>query len=403
MADAEDDKENMPGLDDTDAQDLQASTFQYGVVKTQQQLMMKNPLMNGDLYDEGSIDEEELDRNHNGIPDDEEDLVGTFLTGTVKDMVDALHDADWNFDQIDKVVSPHDQDITDPTSKYNHALKYVQERAKTDPEAQALLDNYNKTTDAVKSAIENARQSQSPDSFLDLEIAELDRSLAKSEIAKYEAAANGHSDELDRAHRWHDGAQATRDQLAKIRELPPDQQQAALEKLAQDNQKSRVAHEWARFKTGDLSKWTKENNSHIDGDSPDYPNSPDYRGSNNYQSGGARNNASPSGSPSYLSSSFGNWAMPWSSSQPAAKPVAHENKTDNSWSLTSLFGSLAMPWSTSSAPAAKPAVDTKKQDDSWSLTSIFSNWSWPWSGASKASTPSSDAKKQTTAPTTSGP
>ncbi len=426
MSDAGDDKEGVPaGFDDSDSQDLQASTFQYGVVKTQQQLMMKNPRMNGDLFAEGTIDEEEVDDNHNGIPDDQEDLVGTFLKRAlpadadmdVDDAVRMLGQIDRDDSKIDQIISPLDQDILNPGSRLHGAVEYVQQQAATDPQAQTLLDGYNNATTAVQSALNDSHQSASVGNFLALQVAELDRTIAKSDISKYNATAHGESKQAEDAQKWHDAAQSKRDKLAQILALPPDKQREAFDKLVQENPKSRIAREWEKFKADDLSKWDNEDNRHLSAESPDYATN------NYYKTPGWENNvtasnpvSSSSSSSSWgLSSIFGNWAMPWSSSQPAsasAKP-ATQAKADNSWSLSSLFGSLSMPWSTPATPtpapapakpaaAQTPAADNKKQDSSWSLTSVFSNWSWPWS-SSKAPATTPDPKQKPSAPATSGP
>jgi hypothetical protein len=351
-----DPNEDPSRLENDDAQDIQASTFQYGRVKTQQQLIAENPHMNGDMYAEATLGEEEIDENQNGIPDDQETGVGTYLTASVEGIIATLEAADDDENTIESVFRPEDQDINDKRSKLHHAVEFVQQRAGSDPHAQELLDNYNRTTDQFTAALGNARNDHSAANFMALKIADLDRTISRSEIVIFEAETHGESKELADARKWHDSAQSMRDKLAEIQKLPADQQQAAFDKYVQENSRSRIAGEWKQFSAGNLSKWEKQDTHHLTADSPDYTEAwsrtRNGSGASFYDTPGTPSSSSSSWS---LSSIFSDWALPWSSSQPAStanNQPASGNKSENSWSLTSLFSNLAFPWSSSSSSSA---------------------------------------------------
>lgn len=340
-------------LENDDAQDIQSSTFQYGRIKTQQQLMVENPLMNGDMYAEATIGEGEIDENLNGIPDDEESKVGTYLVASVEGIIASIKCAEADEYAMESAFRPEDQDIFKKGSKLHHAVEFVQRRAGSDPRAQTLLDNYNSATDNFTAALNNAKQDNSAANFMALKIADLDRSIAKSEIVMYEAEAHGESKELENARKWHDSAQSMRNRFAEIQKLPPEQQEAAFDKFVQENPHSRIAGEWRRFRAGALDKWERQDTHHITEDGPDYT-SRNGSGASFYETRGTSFGDSSSWS---LSSIFAGWALPWGSSQ-SASATNNLPSADGSWSLTSLFSSLAFPWST---PTTSATPDLQRQ------------------------------------------
>lgn len=156
----------------------------------------------------------------------------------------------------------------DANSNAGQADTRVRQMAASDPKAKALLDGYNTTANGVQAAIADAKKTPSAAAFLALQSAEMSRSMASADIVKYDAGQRGDDHMGAHAIRWKESAQGVQDALAEIQQLPPAQQQQAMDKFARDNPNSTLAGDWKKFESGDLSKWTSESNDALTANAP---------------------------------------------------------------------------------------------------------------------------------------
>jgi hypothetical protein len=154
-----------------------------------------------------------------------------------------------------------DIDITKSSSTLNGAVTRVEQMASTDPNAQQLLTNYNTSAANLQQALTTAKSDNSVSSFLSLRLAMDQNMIDKSAIVGLDAQTTGDYEE----QRWADchtrHAQKDMEAIKAIQSLPPDQQQAALDKIIQQNPNSPLAREYAGFKAGNWSTYQNSQTS----------------------------------------------------------------------------------------------------------------------------------------------
>lgn len=154
-------------------------------------------------------------------------------------------------------LGAHDQhrEMVSQRSSLTQAVDNVQQKTATDPQAKALITEYNKTGEGVRTAIENGRQNQSVTNFMALQAAEMDRSTARAKLVAYDARQRGDTEGVQQADRWRASAGALKEKMTMMAQLPPDQREAAMAKYAQENPHSHITRDWDKFKAGDFRKW----------------------------------------------------------------------------------------------------------------------------------------------------
>ncbi|HTK85347.1 MAG TPA: hypothetical protein VL625_09710 [Patescibacteria group bacterium] len=163
-------------------------------------------------------------------------------------------------------LAAHDRHQADVTARpqAQEALQNVRDRAKTDPNARQLIDDYNKANAGVKAAVGNAEQKQNATNFLALQSAEMDRSVARTKIIAFDAKANGNDEMAMKADHWRVTAMAAKEKIENMQRLPPEKRDAAMEKFAQEKPDSALSRDWERFKAGDLKKWEMQDTQKVD-------------------------------------------------------------------------------------------------------------------------------------------
>lgn len=155
-----------------------------------------------------------------------------------------------------------DRNITDQNSALYGAVQRVQDMAVNDPNAKQLLTNYSNSSATLDQAVKTAQADKSLDNFLALRIAQDQNMLDKAAIVKLDGDTVGDSEEQRWAEKQSEHAQADMQALQNIQQLPPEQRQAAFDKLLEGDPNGRhgrwgspVAREWQAYQSGDFSAY----------------------------------------------------------------------------------------------------------------------------------------------------
>jgi hypothetical protein len=243
---------------------VEEGDFQAGGAHSQEWQLRHKSLLSGNGVEESATDlREEGDTNGDGVIDENDEDADGDYDGDGAEWADVIDDAVGWADSDNEESSYgtnnwydwRDTDITKSTSSLNGAITRVEQMASTDQNAQQLLTNYNTSAANLKQTLTTAQSDKSVSSFLALRLAQDQNMIDKSAIVGLDGQTTGDTDE----QRWADShsahAQKDMEAIKAIQSLPPDQQQAALDKIIQQNPHSPLAREYNGFKNGNLSTY----------------------------------------------------------------------------------------------------------------------------------------------------
>jgi len=231
-----------------------------------QEWLLRRKSLNGGAGVEGSVTdyvEEGLGADGVAGTGDELDADGDYDGDGGAEWADIIDDAvDWADSDTAEAdygtnnwIPWRENDITNPNSVLYGAVQRVQEMAVNDPNANQLLATYSASSANLQQAVAAAKADPSLDNFLALRLAQDQNTTDKANVIMLDAQTTGDYEE----QRWAEGklrhADADKQTVATIMQLPPDQRQAAMDKLAQDNPRSPFVREYNAYKNGDFSQY----------------------------------------------------------------------------------------------------------------------------------------------------